>query len=156
LYGDRRGFRTRHHREHVEGDYKNPPAPGQYEAVENRSRQSLQHAPVELSKELREVVGRAVKERLEDLGGLVIAVAACRQHLHVLVKMPSADARDWVAIAKRHTWFVLRERGWKEKLWGKRCQLKAIRDRQHQLNAYYYIGRHADQGAWVWLWTKKD
>jgi hypothetical protein len=25
LDGDARGFRTRHHREHVEGDYKNPP-----------------------------------------------------------------------------------------------------------------------------------
>jgi hypothetical protein len=31
LYGDARGFRTRHHREHVEGDYKNPPPPGIYE-----------------------------------------------------------------------------------------------------------------------------
>lgn len=27
LPGDPRGFRTRHHREHVEGDYKSPPHP---------------------------------------------------------------------------------------------------------------------------------
>ena len=30
LYGDKRGFRTRHHREHVDGDYKNPPSLGKY------------------------------------------------------------------------------------------------------------------------------
>lgn len=28
LRGDRRGWRERHHRKHVEGDYKNPPKPG--------------------------------------------------------------------------------------------------------------------------------
>src|SRR5437868_3666075 len=31
LPGDPRGFRTRHHREHCDGDYKNPPKPGQWE-----------------------------------------------------------------------------------------------------------------------------
>ena len=25
LYGDARGFRTRHHREHIVGDYRSPP-----------------------------------------------------------------------------------------------------------------------------------
>ena len=28
LRGDPRGWRARHHREHCEGDYKNPPPPG--------------------------------------------------------------------------------------------------------------------------------
>jgi hypothetical protein len=37
LYGDARGFRTRHHREHVEGDYKNPPPAGMYDARRRRS-----------------------------------------------------------------------------------------------------------------------
>ena len=31
LPGDPRGFRTRHHRDHVDGDYKSPPPPGIYE-----------------------------------------------------------------------------------------------------------------------------
>ena len=31
LPGDPRGFRTRHHLEHVEGDYRNPPTPGIYD-----------------------------------------------------------------------------------------------------------------------------
>ena len=26
--GDPKGFRTLHHREHIEGDYKHPPPPG--------------------------------------------------------------------------------------------------------------------------------
>jgi hypothetical protein len=41
LYGDVRGFRTRHHREHVDGDYKNPPPAEKYIAEERRSRESL-------------------------------------------------------------------------------------------------------------------
>ena len=38
LYGDERGFRTRGHREHVEGDYKRPPTAGLYRHKAQRSR----------------------------------------------------------------------------------------------------------------------
>ena len=41
LYGDPRGFRTRHHREHVEGDYKNPPPKGKYDRQYQRSKKLL-------------------------------------------------------------------------------------------------------------------
>ena len=83
LYGDARGFRTRHHREHVEGDYKNPPPVERYSATRSRSRQSLKQPPVNLPAELRSVVGLALKDRLEALGEFVLSLAVARQHVHL-------------------------------------------------------------------------
>jgi hypothetical protein len=150
LPGDPRGFRTRHHREHVEGDYKNPPPAGKYEDRFKRSQELLKAPPVVLSAALREVVGVALCERLEGLGALVLCVAVAGQHLHVLSKMPFGKNRWWIGLAKRHVWFVLREQGWSGRLWGKGCKMVVINDRRHQLNAYYYILRHAARGAWSW------
>src|SRR5215475_2814518 len=84
LYGDARGFRTRHHREHVEGDYKNPPPPGQYADLAARSSEALAQPPVVLPPALREVVGEAIRERLEGLGALVLCESVSGQHIHVL------------------------------------------------------------------------
>ena len=50
LYGDPRGFRTRHHREHVDGDYKNPPPLGLYSQQFERSIKSLKQPVVRLAK----------------------------------------------------------------------------------------------------------
>jgi hypothetical protein len=157
LHGDARGFRTRHHREHIEGDYKNPPPPGMYESRERRSRKSLKHAPVVLTPSLRPIVGGALKERLQTLGALVVCISMSGQHAHGLTKMPRALVRDWGGLAKKHAWFVARELGWKEKLWGKRGKAIHVKTREHQLNVYRYILAHAKEGAWVWsmLFEKK-
>src|SRR3989442_1013056 len=108
LYGDRRGFRTRHHREHVEGDYKNPPPPGKYADREQRSRPALKQPPVSIPPHLRGVIGRALLERLEGLGALVVAVGVMPNHVHLLLKLPRDDVRQVVGTAKKHAWFVLR------------------------------------------------
>lgn len=150
LYGDARGFRTRQHREHVEGDYQNPPPPGKYAAKEVASRQSLSGDPVRLAVEMRSVVGHAVIARLESLGAQVIAMAMGRQHAHVLAKMPRGAAREWTGLAKLHAWHVARDRGWERKLWGKRSKAVPIKTRGHQLRVFHYILRHASEGAWVW------
>ena len=88
LPGDPRGFRTRHHREHVEGDYRNPPPPGFYEGLQRAARATLKKPPVTIAAPLRPVVGQAVKERLESLGVLVVCAAVLRSHLHLLAKLP--------------------------------------------------------------------
>jgi hypothetical protein len=153
LYGDHRGFRTRHNREHVEGDYKSPPAPGQYAVREQRSRKSLKQPPVEVPPHLRSVLGMALKEQLENLDSLLIAIAVCGHHTHFLARMPEARVRVNTGAAKRHAWFELRKIGWQGKLWAKRSKAVPIKDRKHQLNVYRYITNHAREGAWVWRWT---
>ncbi len=150
LYGDERGFRTRGHREHVEGDYKHPPTAGLYRHKAQRSRAALTQPPVELSADWRAVVGAALVDKFVALGAIVLCCAVGSHHSHVLAKVPRKLERDWAGRAKRHAWFAARARGWREKLWAQRCRAERIETRQHQLNVYRYILKHAEQGAWVW------
>src|SRR6516165_1014161 len=100
LYGDARGFRTRHHREEVEGDYKNPPPPGMYEHKLERSRQLLKQEPVTLSVQWRRVFGAALRDKLQMLGAQLLCVSMSSTHAHVLAKMPpGAVPRDWLGRA---------------------------------------------------------
>jgi hypothetical protein len=150
LYGDSRGFRTRHHREHIEGDYKNPPPPGMYADKEQCSRESMSEPPVILPVELRPVVGMAILKRLRDLGAEVLVLSVSGQHIHGQARMPYGQPKRWVGMAKRHVWFELRDLGWQGKLWGKGSKAIPIENRGHQVNTFFYILRHAQQGAWVW------
>jgi hypothetical protein len=154
LRGDPRGFRTRHHRQHVEGDYKRPPPAGSYARLAQRSRKLMKQPAVELPWRLRSVVGLALIEKLHQRGAFVLCAAVSRQHVHLLVKMPPARVREWCGHAKRHATFTLREHGWKGKLWGVRGKATPVKDRKHQLNVYYYILAHGEQGAWVWKWER--
>jgi REP element-mobilizing transposase RayT len=156
LPGDPRGFRTRHHRDHVDGDYKSPPPVGVYESFALKNAEELKHEPVSLNSVQRETVGKALKERLDELDASVIAVSVSSQHIHILVKLPPTLVRTQVGDAKKHAWFTLRDTGWTTKLWGKRGKYLRIRDRKHQLNVYYYILRHAEQGAWVWHYVRGE
>ncbi|MBI1900138.1 MAG: hypothetical protein HYS13_03350 [Planctomycetia bacterium] len=150
LPGDERGFRTRRHKEHVEGDYKNPPPAGRYTALKRSARAAMKHDVVMLPPPMRPIVGAALRDRLNGLGGLVACLAVGARHVHVLARMPLGRAKEFRAAAKRHAWFAARDAGWKEKLWGKRGKIVPIKDRRHQLNVFRYIVQHAKQGAWVW------
>ena len=150
LYGDSRGFRTRHHREHVEGDYRNPPPAGRYTELEQRSRESLKQVPVFLSLEQRRIVGEALRDRLIELGAEVACLAVAGRHIHLLARIPFDRRRDWIGAAKRHVWFVLREHGKFGKLWAKRSREQPVSDPSHRDNIVRYILRHESDGAWVW------
>ena len=153
LYGDARGFRTRHHREHVNGDYKNPPPAGKYESKLRRSSESLKQPAVMVSAAWRPIIGSAIQQRLDDLGAFVLCLAMAGQHLHLLAKLPAdTSPRHWMGLAKKHSYFEVKSRGWRGKLWAKRGKEICVRDRQHQLNLYRYILEHANEGAWVWDW----
>jgi hypothetical protein len=102
----------------------------------------------------REIVGGALVARLQQLGAFVLCAAVSRQHAHLLAKVPRRQARPWSGLAKKHAWFVARDRGWVGKMWGKRGKQSPVRDRAHQLNVYYYILNHVKEGAWVWHWKR--
>jgi REP element-mobilizing transposase RayT len=151
LYGDSRGFRSRHHREHVEGDYKNPPPPGRYAKQLERSIKLLKQPPVTIQHVLREVVGMAMVEKLLEYEAQLLALSVSSNHVHLLAKMPPGPIpRLWVGYAKRNATFQLKEIDWHGKLWAKRSDINPIQDRPHQLNTYQYILRHSNEGAWVW------
>jgi hypothetical protein len=112
LLGDERGFRTRHHREHVEGDYKSPPPVGKHDKERRRSMKSLVQAPVVLTPVWRQIIGAAVQQRLDNLGAFVLCIAQGGQHLHLLAKLPlGVDARIWMGLAKKHSAFEAKKQG---------------------------------------------
>src|SRR5262249_18505582 len=130
LPGDPRGFRTRHHRDHVDGDYKDPPEVGIYESFALKNRDALKHDPITLTSAQREFVGKAVKAKLDELDASLIAISVSSQHIHMLLKLPPATIRVKIGEAKKHAWFELYETGWKLKLWGKRGRYLRVRDRK--------------------------
>ncbi len=151
LPGDPRGFRTRHHRQHVDGDYKSPPTED-YSAKFKYSTSVLKQPPVHVETGLQPILGRAIVERLLKLGAFVLAAAVIETHVHVLVKIPTDQTRHWVGLAKKHAWFELRNAGYRIKLWAKRAKFTPIEDRKHLKNCLRYIVAHHRQGAWVWIW----
>jgi REP element-mobilizing transposase RayT len=157
LRGDPRGFRTRHHREHVDGDYKNPPPHGLYAKEFARSVQSLKQPSVTLGKPLRRIAGEAFREKLTERGAFIVCIAVSGQHVHVLAKIPrGVKPRFLMGLGKKNSNFKLKERGWEGKLWAKRGRDLRIKDRKHQLSVYRYILAHAKEGAWVWVWKDDD
>ena len=150
LHGDPRGFRTRHHREHVEGDYKNPPAPGQHEWKFERSKKLLKQPPVIIPVNFRLIIGEAVRDRLTALGTYVLTISCGGQHCHIQAKMGEQFPREWAGLAKKYAWFIARDNGWVGRIWAKRSKATPINDRQHQVNVYGYVLDHIHEGAWVW------
>ena len=150
LRGDPRGWRTRHHREHVDGDYKHRPAPGTWETLYARSKRLMKRDPVRLDLDLREVVLDAVVDKLIFCEVEVIAATLTRDHLHVLARFADHDPREWLGRAKKHASHHVRQCGLRADdggLWGKRSKVEPVRDRGHQLNTIPYILDHADQGG---------
>jgi len=121
---------------------------------EQFSRSSLKQPPVAWPPQWRAIIGNALVERFIELGAFVLCLAASRQHVHVLVKMPRQHARCWCGLAKKHAWFIARRAGWQGKLFAKRGRQAPVRDRRHQLNTYRYILSHAKEGAWIWDWRR--
>ncbi|HKA08694.1 MAG TPA: hypothetical protein VKD71_15650 [Gemmataceae bacterium] len=151
LHGDPRSFRTRHHREHIVGDYKDPPAVGMYADKLARSHRLMKQEPVTLAPHWQPIIGAAVRDKLLLLGAQVLAVSMGTTHAHLLAKMaPPPIPRSWIGLAKKHSNFIAKDHGWLGKLWAVRSKAIPIKDRQHQLSTFYYILDHVNEGAWVW------
>jgi hypothetical protein len=111
LPGDPKGFRTRHHREHCEGDYKNPPPKGTYNDLYQRSKDLMKRDPVYLTKEQQKIALDAVIESLRKRDIPVVIGALDRIHLHLLASFPDHNPRHWIGIAKRESSHALKSAG---------------------------------------------
>jgi REP element-mobilizing transposase RayT len=163
LPGDARGFRTRHHREHIDGDYRQPPPSGKYDARLIMAKGNLQREPVVLMPEERHMVLDVIRDTLADKGVQLLAISVGGMHVHLLGQFPDRDfeaARDsavgdptrhFLGIAKRKASSALRRRELRAApIWGKRCKVVPVSDREHQVKVFQYIMDHVDEGAMVW------
>src|SRR4051812_17768658 len=90
LPGDARGFRNRGHRIHSSGDYESPPPKLEHAGL--RLENLKWGEPVEIERELRATVGRAIDAALQAMKLEVVAVSVSGMHAHVLVELPIGAA----------------------------------------------------------------
>jgi hypothetical protein len=151
LRGSDLGYRERHHRQHVEGDYKNPPPPGKYSDVKQQSKALMKRPPVRLSPDDQKLALNGIIASFEKDAIRLIALAVDAIHLHALFCCPDHDPRHWLGRAKGRVARQLLDAGRADgRVWGRRCGVHPIADRGHQVTVFYYILRHADRGARVW------
>ena len=149
LPGDPKGFRTRHHREHVEGDYRNPPPKGMYDARLEQSKRLMKRDPVYLEWDQRV---RAIDEIVASLRRRSIEFAIFsldRIHLHGLARFPDHNPRHWIGVAKRECSHYCKQTGHAPVggLWATRCKYLPVNDAAHRENVFDYIRKHEDKGA---------
>lgn len=157
LRGDPRGWRARHHREHVEGDYKNPPPPGTYDALHAYSKRLMKRPPVTLSTPARRLACDTIAQSLIERGIDVVRVSVDGHHYHILARFRDHKPREWIGIAKSISARTLSKTGLVQEggVWAVRCRCLPITDRAHQVNVARYIEGHAKIGAAIWRLAKK-
>jgi len=174
LRGDERGWPARRHREHVEGDYRNPPPPGAHRVKLLDSKRSMTQPPVRLSPEARLLALNTFVETFYQRGIELIACAIDDHHFHGLARFRLSEAhrppasigtrnqpiyaliRHEVGLAKSRSARAISQAGLAPEggVWARRFKITAITDRHHQLAVANYIARHANQGAATWIITR--
>ena len=149
LHGNRRGWRSRHGRDHCIGDYKKPPPAGMYDRLEEYSRRIMKSEPIVLTLAQRGAACNAMAEKLIACGVTVIALSVGAKHYHILAQFPDARVRHWVGLAKKHASHILGEFGLPGRVWARKCRALPIRNRSHQVNTFEYILAHRQQGSCV-------
>ncbi|HVT90845.1 MAG TPA: hypothetical protein VHD56_18470 [Tepidisphaeraceae bacterium] len=159
LRGDHRGWRERHHRKHVDGDYKHPPAKGTFERILKQSKDQMKREPVHLDHDLREVALHSIVECLAGDGIAVLVACLNGEHLHILAQFQDRKPRQRLGWAKLSATKSVKEflnahgavdfplelkQG--EGIWGKRSECIPIKDRKHRLQALEIYIRSLEAG----------
>jgi hypothetical protein len=170
LRGDARGWRARHHREHVDGDYRNPPAPGVYDEIHERSRALMPRDGVGLDWDSRVLACRVMLEALRFHLVEVADFCVGKVHWHSLTRFYPIDSETWrvirlegrsqdrdprhlMGIAKKRSARALSDGGLVPEggVWARGCGRRYIKNEQHfSVVANKYIPDHAKQGAAVY------
>jgi hypothetical protein len=150
LPGDPRGFRSRDHKIHSSGDYKNPPPAGEHAGLYGFSKSLMLNAPIALEPEEYPILGTAFLNKLHSMELVVYRLACGRSHVHYLYESVAPDAFTEMACAKQYASHQLKTR-WGG-LWAKRGKIVDICDINHLRRVLSYIPDHAEkEGAWIWV-----
>jgi len=156
-HGDPRGFRSRKHRIHSNGDYKNRPPKGEHDGL-HRYHQTRSQPTIVLKEPLRETIGRALLEKLtkESINVLCIAVAPTSSHL--LVELPNdydTALKCSYGLKQASSHAVRLELP--GKVWAQGGKPIRVKNRDHQQQLYPYILRHrTKEDAWTWAFRPGD
>jgi hypothetical protein len=155
LHGDGRGFRSRGHRIHSSGDYKNPPPQGEHEALHKYHKERAKGPAIVIERHLRAEVGKALLRAILESGHAVLVIAVKGKHTHILTELPALKRRAQLIVGK---WKSARTSALRRELpgpiWGEGGKYKAVKDRRHLARVYKYIRDDQGPGAWVWTYRQ--
>ena len=155
LPGDERGWRSRDHRVHSSGDYRDPPPEDEHAGLRRHARNAMKSGPQFLRPEQYPHVGRAFIGKLLKLGSSVRCLSCGSKHLHVLYDSIAADARNELGRAKQYASLKLPDH--RGRLWGKGAKIVVVRDIVHARRVWKYILDHAiKEGAWTWRYDRDE
>ena len=150
LHGDPRGFRSRGHRMHSSGDYKNPPPRGEHVALwQYHQARSAKAVEFEVAVRIR-IVCEFVTKMLA-MSFRIIACSCGREHLHALAEAPSnyGELRRVIGKCKLRASHAVRDE-LPGGIWAAGFAPEKIRDLGHLRNAYNYIRTKQEPGTVVW------
>jgi hypothetical protein len=152
LHGDERGFRSRRHRIHSSGDYKNPPPKGEHAGLYRYHRKGCAKE-VTIRRDLRPVIGRAIVDYLLSEGYRVLCVAVGKVHAHSVVELPIPlpEVKRIVGEVKRFSSCCVTF-SIPGSLWSAGGEFVPVEDADHLKAAYEYDLYKQGPGAWTWSW----
>jgi hypothetical protein len=148
LPGDPRGFRSRYHKVHSSGDYKNPPPEGEHAGLLKFSR-AISSETVVIPMKLWPTVGHAILEKFKKIGQQALALSVSATHCHCLVELPEAikEARHIIGQCKAVSSHAIRD-VLPGQVWARGGSCKPVDSPQYQRNVYHYI--LTQENAWTW------
>ena len=161
LRGDERGWRSRRHHEHVDGDYTQPPPKGRYAREYEESNRLMKRQRVVLTPEQRAVACREFVCALIKREVEVTAICVGAKHWHGMLRFrdpvkhrgQNRDAQRLIGQAKgkcsreMSRANVVTPGG----VWAARCRVRPIKNEHHYKNVSRYIPDHAKKGAAIYL-----
>ncbi len=158
LRGDPRGWRSRNHREHVDGDYRHPPPKGKYDALYEGSKSLMKCDPVRIKKDLCQFVLDRVIERLLLRDNEVERGCFDGVHLHVLARCCKHNPKIELESAKQFATAQLKAQGFAlgidlergDGIWQVGSRAEPVANEHHFKKTRSYIESHASRGAAIW------
>jgi hypothetical protein len=150
LRGDKRGFRSRHHKIHSSGDYKRPP-PEEEHAGLRAYHEKRSGAGVKFDLDLRIIILTWFIRKLLALDYRVIAASIGEEHLHILVELPwdLDQIREIMGKCKQRASHAVRGR-LPGTIWSGGGEFKWVKEKRHFHNIYRYIRTKQEPGTVVW------
>jgi len=99
LHGDARGFRSREHRIHSSGDYKDPPPKGEHAGLLQYHQKRAKGPRIKIPTSVRREVVLALLGAVLIAGYRVLVIAVTQKHAHLLVELPKARWKTKVSSA---------------------------------------------------------
>ncbi|MEX1088840.1 MAG: hypothetical protein WEC36_06395, partial [Phycisphaeraceae bacterium] len=102
LPGDAKGFRSRNHRVHSSGDYKQLPPAGEHAGLYRHAKALLKGQPITLTSAQRQCVGPLIVRWFELKELAIAAVSVGGAHAHLLGMLPVGDEDAMIGKVKRY------------------------------------------------------